>query len=244
MAQLEPAEVRFDGHRPVSIRFGDVYFDADGPSEVERVYLRPAAVAERMRQRGEETFTIGELGFGTGLNFVVAAAVAAPRLHFVSFEQYPLTQDDLARALRPWRRDYPLADALVEACPPPTPGWHRRFFASGRVQLSVFFGEAGAGLADLAGQQRRGVDAWFLDGFAPKRNPQMWRDALFGDIAALSAPNATVTTFTAVGDVRRRLAAHGFAVQRVDQRPHKRHTTAADFAGKGRVFRAHRDKRP
>lgn len=235
MADLEPADVDFDGPRPVSRRFGDVYFDADGPAEVERVFLAPAALPERARTPGQ-TFTIGELGFGTGLNFVVAAAAATARLHFVSFERYPLSQRDVAKALSPWRSAYSLADMLIDAYPPLTPGWHRRFF--GHVQLSVFFGDVATGLADFAQQQRRGVDAWFLDGFAPNRNPEMWRDALFADIAALSAHKATVTTFTAAGDVRRRLAAHGFDVRRVDQRPHKRHSTAAVFTGPGRAFDA------
>lgn len=237
---LPTADVDFDGGRPVSRRFGDVYYSADGPDEVRRVFLGPAAVAERA-QESDQPFTIAELGFGTGLNLVVAAAATRARLHFVSFERHPLTRADLARALKPWRRDHPLVEPLIAAYPPPVRGWHRRSFESGRVQLSVFFGDVGDGLVDFREQQRRGVDAWFLDGFAPKRNPEMWRDALFADIAALCAPHATATTFSAAGDVRRRLAAHGFAVRRVDQRPHKRHSTAAVFAGTGRTFRAPRE---
>ena len=239
-ATLPTADVAFDGERCVSRRFGDIYFSADGPDEVRRVFLAPAAVAERA-QASDKRFTIAELGFGTGLNLVVAAAATRARLHFVSFERHPLARADLARALDPWRHDYPLVGPLIAAYPPPVRGWHRRFFESGRVQLSVFFGDVGAGLADLRQQQRRGVDAWFLDGFAPKRNPEMWRDALFVDIAALCAPGATATTFSAAGDVRRRLAACGFTVRRVDQRPHKRHSTAAVFAGTGRTFRAPRE---
>lgn len=234
------ADVDFDGGRPVSTRFGDVYYSADGPDEVRRVFLAPAAVAERVRG-SDRPFTIAELGFGTGLNLVVAAAAARARLHFVSFERHPLSRADLARALKPWRHDHPLVDPLVAAYPPPVRGWHRRFFESGRIQLSVYFGDVRDGLADLLQQQRRGVDAWFLDGFAPNRNPEMWGDALFADIAALCAPGATATTFSAAGDVRRRLAAHGFNVRRVDQRPHKRHSTAASFAGTGRTFRAPRE---
>ena len=237
---LQTADVAFDGERCISRRFGDVYFSADGPDEVRRVFLAPAAVAERS-QACDQPFTIAELGFGTGLNLVVAAAATRARLHFVSFERHPLARADLARALDPWRQDYPLVRPLIAAYPPPVPGWHRRFFESGRVQLSVFFGDVGDGLADLRQQQQRGVDAWFLDGFAPKRNPGMWRDALFADIAALCAPGATATTFSAAGDVRRRLAAHGFTVRRVDQRPHKRHSTAAVFGGTGRTFEAPRE---
>lgn len=237
---LPTADVDFDGGRPVSRRFGDVYYSADGPDEVRRVFLGPAAVAERA-QASDQPFTIAELGFGTGLNLVVVAAATRARLHFVSFERHPLSRADLARALEPWRHDHPLIERLIAAYPPPVRGWHRRSFESGRIQLSVFFGDVGDGLADFREHQRRGVDAWFLDGFAPKRNPEMWRDALFADIAALCAPHATATTFSAAGDVRRRLAAHGFTVRRVDQRPHKRHSTAAVFARAGRTFRAPRE---
>lgn len=237
---LHTADVDFDGGRPVSRRFGDVYYSADGPDEVRRVFLAPAAVAERARE-SRQPFTIAELGFGAGLNLVVAAAATRARLHFVSFERHPLSRADLARALKPWRHDHPLVGPLVAACPPPVRGWHRRFFESDRIQLSVYFGDVRDGLADLRQQQRRGVDAWFLDGFAPERNPETWRDALFSDIAALCAPAATATTFSAAGDVRRRLAAHGFTVRRVDQRPHKRHSTAAVFTGTGRTFRAPRE---
>ena len=104
------------------------------------------------------------------------------------------------------------------------------------MRLSVFVGDVAEGLADLVRQQRRGVDAWFLDGFAPRKNPQMWQAALFRDMARLSSPGASVTTFSAAGQVRRDLAAAGFETRRVDQRPHKRHTTAATFTGNGRTF--------
>jgi len=233
--RLIPAEVDFEGHRPLSRAFGDVYYDVDGPAEVERVFLRPADLAHRASDPGT-TFTVGELGFGTGLNFVVTARASRARLHFISFERHPLARADFARALGAWQAELPLARSLVDAYPPLVPGWHRRLFEAGRVQLSVFFGDVEEGLADLARQQRRGVDAWFLDGFAPRRNPRMWRGSLFRTMAGLSAPRASVTSFSAAGHVRRDLQAAGFDVRRVDQRPHKRHTTAAVFDGPGRTF--------
>ena len=232
---LTPAEVRYDADRPVSRRFGDIYHDADGPAEVARVFLGPVAFEERTRERAG-TFTVGELGFGTGLSFLAAARAARCRLHFISVERYPLSALDPARSLAPWRNELPMARALIDAYPPLVPGWHRRRFDGGRVQLSVFFGDVRAGLRDLEEQQRRGIDAWFLDGFAPRRNPAMWRRELFEAAARLSASRATVTTFTAAGEVRRNLAMAGFGVRRVDQRPHKRHSTAGVFAGAGRDF--------
>ena len=234
--RLPHAEVDFNGARPVSRRFGDIYYDVDGAAEAARVFLEPADVATRASQRGS-TFTVAELGFGTGLNFLATAAATRSRLHYVSFECYPLAKPDLTRALAPWRGVFPLTRHLEAAYPPPVRGWHRRLFDSARVQLSVYLGDVGAGLADFARQQRRGVDAWFLDGFAPARNPSMWHPDLFRTLAELSAPDATVTTFTAAGEVRRHLTAAGFDVRRVDQRPRKRHSTAATFTGKGRTYR-------
>lgn len=233
--QLSQAHVDFDEERPVSRAFGDVYYDLGGPAEVERVFLGPAAFETRTADPAG-TFTVGELGFGTGLNFIVAAQAARSRLHFISVERHPLSIDDMARSLAPWKTAFPLARDLVEHYPPLVPGWHRRLFEAGRIQLSVYFGDVRDALADLERQQRRGVDAWFLDGFAPRRNPAMWRDELFEVMARLSAHRASVTTFTAAGDVRRSLARSGFEVRRVDQRPHKRHSTAGVFAGKGRDF--------
>lgn len=228
------ARVDFDGHRPVSVDFGDVYYDADGPAEVERVFLAPARIAERSTET--DTFTVGELGFGTGLNFIVTASKIRSRLHYISFERHPLAQADVTRALTPWKAGYESAKTLIDAYPPPVPGWHRRIFDAGRVRLSVFFGDVAEGMADLVRQQRRGVDAWFLDGFAPRKNPEMWEGVLFRAMAGLSATAASVTTFSAAGQVRRDLAAAGFETRRVDQRPHKRHTTVATFTGAGRSF--------
>ena len=232
---LTPARVDFDGERPVSRAFGDVYYDADGPAEVARVFLGPAAFESRTADPAG-TFTVGELGFGTGLNFVVAARAARSRLHFISVERHPLSVADLARSLAPWKTAFPLTRELAEHYPPLVTGWHRRLFEGGRIQLSVYFGDVQDALAELERQQRRGVDAWFLDGFAPRRNAAMWDRDLFEAMARVSAHRATVTTFTAAGSVRRDLAAAGFEVRRVDQRPHKRHSTAGVYMGRGRTF--------
>ena len=232
---LTPAQVDFDGGRPVSRAFGDVYYDADGPAEVARVFLAPAAFEARTADPGG-TFTVGELGFGTGLNFVVAARAARSRLHFISVERHPLSLADTARSLAPWATAFPLAQELVEHYPPLVPGWHRRLFEGGRIQLSVYFGDVRDALVELEQQQRRGVDAWFLDGFAPRRNAAMWDRDLFEAMGRLSTHRASVTTFTAAGSVRRDLGAAGFEVRRVDQRPHKRHSTAGIYTGNGRTM--------
>ncbi len=234
---VQAAVVEFDGGRPVSPAFGDIYFDADGPAETLRVFLAPADI--EARARAAERFTVAELGFGSGLNFLVTTTHARARsLHFVSFERHPLHREDAVRGLSGWRHDFPIAEDLLNVWPPALAGWHRRHFAGGRIVLSVWHGDVGRGLEDFARQQRRGVDAWYLDGFAPSRNPAMWEAELFRNMAACSAAGATVTTFTAVGQVRRDLEAAGFETRRVDQRPHKRHSTAAALRGGGVGFAA------
>ena len=229
---LAPAEVRWDGHRPFSVTFDDVYQGAEGREETERVFLAPAKFDERVA--GADSITVGELGFGAGRNFAVTAerflAASAGRLHYVAFEHAPMRREDMTRAAR--HSGAALHRALVDAWPPAISGWHRRRFAGGRVQLSLYFGDALAGLADLAGRQGSGVDAWFLDGFAPRRNPEMWGAGVCEAVAALSRPGATVTSYSSAGVVKQGLRQAGFAVQRVDQRPRKWHTLLGMFGGR------------
>ena len=225
------ADVAWDGDRPRSITFDDVYHDTDGIEETERVFLAPAGFDERVAVA--ESFTIGELGFGAGRNFVVAAerflARSTGRLHYVAFEQAPMRFEDLERAGRPL--DAALHRALVEDWPPAISGWHRRRFANGRIRLSLYFGDVLAGLSDLKGRHGAGVDAWFFDGFAPRRNPEMWGRDVCEAVAAHSRPGATVTSYSSAGMVKRGLREAGFTVRRVDQRPRKWHALLGVFPG-------------
>lgn len=239
---VEPARIRYRDDQPFSLEFDDIYHAADGAAEVARVFVEPtglpALAAARARRGGPDaTVRIGELGFGSGLNFVVAAATclkAGARLHFVSCEARPLGAGDFAAIAARRQAAHPLYQALAAVYPPAVAGWHQRVLAGGRLRLTVWFGDAADALADLTGRQRRGFDAWFLDGFAPDRNPELWEPALFQAIAALSAPEARVATFTSAGRVRRGLEAAGFAMRRVDQRPHKRESLAGTLSAPGR----------
>ena len=232
MPGLTPATLVWQQDAPVSEQFGDIYHSHDGRQEVERVFMAPAHIEERMA--GAEDFCIAELGFGTGLNFVVCAMAAlrhpVTRLQWISFEKHPLTHADWSRvaATHP---DLPLYAELVEQAPPILPGWHRRVLADGRIVLTVFHGDVEAGLPDLAARQRNPVDAWFLDGFAPDRNPDMWHPETLQSMAPLCRAGTTVTTFTAAGRVRRALQAIGFQMRRVDQQPFKRESLAGEFDG-------------
>ena len=229
-----PARVDWVGDQPRSRRFGDIYHAPDGAAEVERAFVAPQHLTERLAER-RGTFTVGELGFGTALNFAVIAqrfierAPPSARLHFISVERFPFAQRDFAELARR-RASLSIYAELARAYPPLIGGWHRRHLAGDRIALSLYFGDARHGLADIVGRQRVPIDAWLLDGFAPDRNPELWTDALWRTLAELSDEGTTVATFSAVGAVRRGLADAGFAMRKIDQRPFKRHSLAGVFA--------------
>jgi tRNA 5-methylaminomethyl-2-thiouridine biosynthesis bifunctional protein len=232
--RIAPARLRWHDDQPFSDTYGDIYHAPDGAAEVARVFLAPSRFAERLS--GAARFRIGELGFGSGLNFVVAAQAclaAGSALHFVSFEAAPFAPTDFAQVAARRSVALPLYAELARAYPPLVRGWHQRHLADGRIRLTVYWGDANDGIAELAAAQRLPVDAWFLDGFAPDRNPELWNDTLFARIAGLCAAGTTIATFTAAGRVRRSLQQAGFAMRRVDQRPHKRESLAGTFVSPG-----------
>ncbi len=219
-----------------SDEFDDIYFSPDdGLAETAHVFLRgnnlPAAWENR------QNFTITETGFGTGLNFLsvwkLFEETAAPGavLDYVSFEKFPLGRDQIAGALSLWGDVFGGRLArLVESYPLRVNGFHR-VHVTPRVRLTLIFDDVNDALPQLV--VPRGVDAWFLDGFAPAKNPQMWSDILFREMARLSAPGARVASFTAAGQVRRGLAANGFDVTKIRGYGRKRDMTIAVFTGAG-----------
>lgn len=211
--------------RPRSRVFDDVYFsDHSGLEETRYVFLEQNNLAERFTALPDNgRLVIGETGFGTGLNFLCAwqlfeqCAPAGARLHFVSVEKYPLTPADLQRALALWPSLKGQADQLLEQYVAIHQGFQRLILAGGRVTLTLMIGDALEQLPQLDGQ----IDAWFLDGFAPARNPDMWTAELFAELARLAAPDATLSTFTSTGWVRRLLNAAGFKMKRTPGIGHK-----------------------
>lgn len=211
-AHVPLPDLSVDGqNRVFSHAFGDVYFSRDGGAdETRHVFLHANGLPERFREAPR--FTIGELGFGTGLNFLVAwqafleNSTASQHLHYLAVEQYPLTAAQLTQVhISP----PPGFAALQAAYPLRLPGWHT--IALERCTLTLAFGDATALLQEIDGA----IDAWFLDGFAPAKNEAMWRDALLSELRRLSAPGASFATFTAAGQVRRGLEAQGFTVEKV-----------------------------
>lgn len=239
--QKPTASINWDDNGlPVSSQFDDVYFSKNsGIEETRFVFLHHNHLPERWKQLpANAVFTIAETGFGTGLNFLAAwqmwreHAPADARLHFISVEKFPLSRSDLERALSLWPELNDIAALLLEQYPPvDVRGFHRLNF--GAVQLTLIYADAIAGFSQLLPIAHPGpavhrraygfsqyarancIDAWFLDGFAPAKNPDLWTDELFQLVAKLSHTDTTFATFTAAGIVRRGLSAVGFAVEKV-----------------------------
>ena len=224
-----------DQGRPYSRVFDDVYFsDKSGLEETRYVFLEQNNLRERFTALPDGgRLVIGETGFGTGLNFLCAwqlfeqHAVAGARLHFVSVEKYPLSQPDLQRALALWPELKQFADPLLAQYVAIHQGFQRLILDNGRVTLTLLIGDALEQLPQLDAQ----VDAWFLDGFAPAKNPDMWTAELFTELARLAAPGSTISTFTSTGWVRRLLNAAGFKMKRTPGIGHKWEILRGVFLG-------------
>lgn len=154
------------------------------------------------------------------------------RLHFISVEKYPLTQADLRKALAAWPELAPLSQPLIDQWPLPVSGCHRLLFADGRIRLDLWFGDIKEMLPQVPHPATGLVDAWYLDGFSPAKNPEMWTQELFDNLARLARPDATLSTFTCAGFVRRGLIAAGFAMKKVKGHGSKREMLAGVREGK------------
>lgn len=234
---------------PVSRQFGDVYFSlVDGLAESRYVFIErnelPTRLAKIIADDDYQTFTIGELGFGTGLNFFATwqlwneirsthntlnDCTSNAQLHFISFEKFPLTKADMKQALASWAdkepKIAPLIDKLINAYPTLIAGCHRLSFPEYNLTLDIWLGDATDNLAKLATDDAKAdalvdaknakIDAWFLDGFAPSCNESLWAEQIFSQISRLSSPTATAATFSCAGVVKRGFKNIGFDIAKV-----------------------------
>ncbi|HCP82077.1 MAG TPA: FAD-dependent oxidoreductase [Octadecabacter sp.] len=207
---------REGGGVPVSLQFDDPYYSLDdGVAETQHVFLSGNDLPERFR----DGFHVAELGFGTGLNFLVTLAAwreagVEGKLHFTSFEAFPMPIADMIRALDAFDglpMDFIEDDADMEVLSPQISGPD--------FELRVVHGDARETLPDWDGR----ADAWYLDGFSPAKNPELWGADLMARVAAHTAAGGTVATYTAAGFVRRGLADAGFSIERVQGFGRKRH---------------------
>ncbi len=215
------ADLSWQGDIPASNEYGDVYFSlVDGLKESQYVFIEANELSKRLTSEHPPRlpFIVAEAGFGTGLNFLLSwkgwqAISPAQRrpLHFISFEKHPLSLADLQNALAKWPELSQLASQLTEQYPLIIRGQHTLRFEAKQVVLTLVFGDINDTLAGYHFQ----ADCWFLDGFSPNKNPEMWSTALLQRIARLSGQGASFSTFAAASSVRRGLESAGFAVRRI-----------------------------
>jgi len=231
--ELRSAQIHWDSEgQPFSEDFNDVYFNTDsGIDESRFVYINPSRLQERWQQH-QGSFTLLETGFGTGLNFILTwlewiefqantdhqqdhqqqrFQEKSNHLHYISIEKFPLNKDQIAQALSLFPQLKHLTDQLTAQYPLLIKGFHSLQFKDEHLTLTLIFDDVSTALPMLNGP----IDAWYLDGFAPAKNPDMWTDTLYSSMAQLSKENTSVATFTAAGDVRRSLSAAGFKLNKV-----------------------------
>lgn len=209
-----------EGAIPVATAFDDPYFSLKGGLEETRhVFLAGNGLPGRLC----DGFHVAELGFGTGLNLLaLALAWNGPgRLHYTSFEAFPMAADDMARALAHFPEAGAVAGPLLAA-------WGRGLtrFDLPCISVVLVTGDARETLPAWTGA----ADAWFLDGFSPAKNPEMWGAELMAEVARHTRPGGTFATYTAAGHVRRALAEAGFGVSRLPGFAGKRHMSAGRLA--------------
>ncbi len=217
--------------QPFSIQWGEPYFNPGaGHAEAELVFLKQNQLPQRWIEQPRAYFTIGETGFGTGLNFLVTWAAfrqqsQTQRLHFISTEHYPIHPDQLAIIAASWSEAYPEVDELLAAYRSLIPGWNRLSFQD--AELTLWIGPDAAGLQDL----NTSVDAWFLNGFSPQRQPQLWPPELFQAVAQHSHSTTTLATYTLDSKVRMGLTAAGFHCTTRSGLDSEQHCLAGRFTG-------------
>lgn len=221
------AQVHFNEQgTPVANHFDDVYFSNDsGIDETLHVFIEGNDLEARWQQHSESHFTIAETGFGTGLNCMVAMlaferfrarnpAHPLKQLYITSCEKFPLAPDVIERALSVFPSVSGLSQTLLKQYPINISGCHRLSFDKWSTVIDIWLGDVHDVMPQWHSPSDGLIDAWFLDGFAPSKNPDMWSDTLFSQMARLSKPGATLATFTAAGFVKRGLQSVGFTMKK------------------------------
>lgn len=215
---MTAAKISWQASTPVSVQFDDFYFSTDdGINESRYVYLQANQLPERFSEGPiERPFIVAETGFGSGLNFLLTWQAwrqhekAKRPLHYFSIEKFPLSEEDLSKALSCWPELSSLVDQLLDQYPALIKGSQSLEFESNQVRLSLLFGDVETDLQKTSFY----ADTWFLDGFSPKKNPEMWSEDFFNLIAQRSKHGTHFSTFTSASIVRQRLKAADFQVEK------------------------------
>ena len=225
MFTIQHAKIHFNQENtPVSDKFDDVYFsNQDGLAETHYVFLEGNQLWKRWIHYQEAHFVIAETGFGTGLNFFAVTTLfrefrhkypdsPLKRLYFISFEKYPLPLDALQQAHLAYPQFSALAQHLQQHWLNPIQGCYRFHFDE--TTLDLWFGDVAENLPQLGDYMNGKIDAWFLDGFAPSKNPNMWNEPLYQQMFRFTKPQGTFATFTAASAVRKGLENAGFNIKK------------------------------
>ncbi len=224
MALIEFAPLTFHEGHPFSTLYNDRYFlESKGLAEAEYVYLFDKKIAERFSKKEHVTFA--EIGFGVGLNFLASAELwiktttPSQTLIYISCERHPLSPADMKKALLAWKNKIPFITEFLDAYQALSPGLNTFVFIESKIILILLIGDAFEELQRCSFE----ADHWMLDGFTPSKNESAWQEPLLKEISRLTAPESTLTTFTAAGFVRRGLQALGWQMSRVKGFEQKRH---------------------
>ncbi|ALQ07615.1 FAD-dependent cmnm(5)s(2)U34 oxidoreductase [Pseudoalteromonas sp. Bsw20308] len=229
---IKNAQIHFNhSGTPVASDFDDIYFsDGNGLAESHYVFYDQNNIDTRLQNHDQPHFVIAETAFGTGLNFLNAwqcfndhiarqqvqnqLDIGVKRLHFISFEKHPLKLANLSQLLQAWPSFQPLSEELLAQYPINLEGCHRLEFNNGRVILDLYLGDVLNSISTMSYPQSGIVDAWFLDGFDPNKNPDIYQTSLFNALVDISKTNATLTTHTDAESVRKGLIDAGFSMQK------------------------------
>jgi tRNA 5-methylaminomethyl-2-thiouridine biosynthesis bifunctional protein len=224
---LVPARLAFQEGTPYSEAYGDVYHSVSGgPAQAAHVFLEGNSLPARWA--GRERFVILETGFGLGLNFLATWQAwrrdpqRCARLHYVAIEKHPFSLQDLRTLHGRYPELEQEAAELHSVWPMLVPGGHRAELEDGGVVLTLFFADI-----KIARGLRLTADAFYLDGFSPARNPDMWSPQLMRALSRLAAPGATAATWSVAASVRSSLEATGFVVEKREGFGHKREMLVA-----------------
>lgn len=223
MLTVQPAQLNFnDDGIPCSVEYNDPYFSlADAVDESRYVFIRGNHLQNRWplnksdAHSGTKSFTISELGFGFGLNFITTCEIwikAKPQihLHYISFEKHPVRKDDLARFHTDLKSAKATSQQLIKYYPPAVAGTHRIHFDKDNITLTLIFGDA---LSCLKKSEFL-ADAWYLDGFSPEKNPELWSTAITKQVYRLTQQHGTFATYSAASQVRKNLNLAGFEISK------------------------------
>jgi tRNA 5-methylaminomethyl-2-thiouridine biosynthesis bifunctional protein len=251
---------------PFSSKFGDIYFDSEtGCHQSQQIFIEGNQLRKRLsecsKNAQQATLTIAETGFGSGLNFLLTLRAyhlarlahkknnnhfAFTKLTFVSVEKYPLTKQQISQALTLFPELQSYSQLLTAQYPELPQDECCLSFYDNNITLRLLVGDATQALSKISRLKSGLVDMWYLDGFSPDKNPQMWNTALFAQIARLSKQQATLATFTVAGFVRRGLTAVGFRLQKQQSIGKKREILLGVFQkaqyGKGYQIRSNNTK--